>query len=84
MFAIVMVVAKEAERDKSAMPVVLVVGRGEVAVAVEEEGEVGVEVDVEGLEEVLAEVVTRNKWIKKSVIIDLLVRSYPKRWRGAL
>ena len=57
MFAIVMVVVKEAERDKSAMPVVLVVGRGEVAVAVEEEGEVGVELDVEGLEEV----VTRNK-----------------------
>lgn len=62
MFAIVMVVAKEApERDKSAAPVVLVVGRGEVAVAVEEEGEVGVEVDVEGQEEVLAEVVIRNK-----------------------
>lgn len=50
---------KEAERDKSAMPVVLVVGQGEVAVAVV----VGVEVDVEGLEEVLAEVVTRNKGI---------------------
>ena len=57
MFAIVMVVVKEAEGDKSAMLVVLVVGRGEVAVAVEEEGEVGVEVDVEGLEEVG----TRNK-----------------------
>ena len=57
MFAIVMAVVKEAERDKSAMPVVLVIGRGEVAVAVEEEGEVGVEVDVEGLEEVG----TRNK-----------------------
>ena len=62
MFAIVMVVAKEApERDKSETPVVLVLGRGEVAVAAEEEGEVEVEVDVEGLEEVLAEVVTKNK-----------------------
>ena len=61
MFVIMVVVAKEAERDKSAMPVVLVIGRGEVAVAVEEEGGVEVGVDVEGQEEVLAEVVTRNK-----------------------
>lgn len=63
-FAIMMAVAKEVERDKSAMPVLLVIGRGEVAVAVEEEGEVvGVEVgvDVEGQEEVLAEMGTRNK-----------------------
>ena len=61
MFVIMVVVAKEAERDKSAMPVVLVIGRGEVAVAVEEEGGVEVGVDVEGQEEVLAEVVTRNR-----------------------
>lgn len=61
MFVIMVVVAKEAERDKSAMSVVLVIGRGEVAVAVEEEGGVEVGVDVEGQEEVLAEVVTRNR-----------------------